>query len=278
MPEFGQPAHIVFNFPVPADPIPPPERVATGRVAAVPGIGSRAVTGPAVARLSGAHTGLGGRLTRRTALAGLMASRRRTCRRRMYAEADHAGRRADRRGRAGTDLHRDLAAHRDVRPRVGVRSRSRRPARTAARGAPATSDRAGVVDRIGHAGRVARVHIRAGSPCRRRIRRNRHRSLRRRSLRLRTPPRHRPGLRRSHRRDRPRRRHRPGHRRHSPSALPSGSPPTGVGPAVIKAQLSAAEKTAQTNAVAVCISVAAERVPIIAAIAACRATHVAALR
>jgi hypothetical protein len=60
--------------------------------------------------------------------------------------------------------------------------------------------------------------------------------------------------------------------------LPSAAPPSGVSPAVIKAQLSAAEKTAQTNAVAVCISVAAERVPIIAAIAACRATHVAALR
>jgi hypothetical protein len=60
--------------------------------------------------------------------------------------------------------------------------------------------------------------------------------------------------------------------------LPSAPSPTGVGPAVIKAQLSAAEKTAQTNAVAACISVAAERVPIIAAIAACRATHVAALR
>ncbi|HEY9482099.1 MAG TPA: hypothetical protein VIR00_04000, partial [Micromonosporaceae bacterium] len=59
---------------------------------------------------------------------------------------------------------------------------------------------------------------------------------------------------------------------------PSGSPTAGLSPAVIKAQLSAAEKTAQANAVAVCISVAAERVPIIAAIAACRATHVAALR
>ena len=64
----------------------------------------------------------------------------------------------------------------------------------------------------------------------------------------------------------------------SPPAVPSGSLPTGLGPAVIKAQLSAAEKTAQTNAVTVCISVAADRVPIIAAIAACRATHVAALR
>ena len=62
------------------------------------------------------------------------------------------------------------------------------------------------------------------------------------------------------------------------AALPSGAPSTGVSPAAIKAQLSAAEKTAQTNAAAVCISVAAERVPIMAAIAACRATHVAALR
>jgi len=49
-------------------------------------------------------------------------------------------------------------------------------------------------------------------------------------------------------------------------------------PAMIKTQLSTAEKTAQTNAVAACIAVDADRVPIIAAIAACRATHIAALR
>jgi hypothetical protein len=61
-----------------------------------------------------------------------------------------------------------------------------------------------------------------------------------------------------------------------PGSPSSGSPaPT---PAVIKARLSTAEKTAQTNAVAACIAVAADRVPIIAAIAACRATHIAALR
>jgi hypothetical protein len=62
------------------------------------------------------------------------------------------------------------------------------------------------------------------------------------------------------------------------SVLPSGSPSTELSTAAIRAQLSAAEKTAQANAVAACISVAADRVPIVAAIAACRATHVAALR
>jgi hypothetical protein len=59
------------------------------------------------------------------------------------------------------------------------------------------------------------------------------------------------------------------------SLLPSAP---ALSPVDVKAQLSAAEKTAQTNAVAACIAVAADRVPIIAAIAACRATHVAALR
>ncbi|HZD98415.1 MAG TPA: twin-arginine translocation signal domain-containing protein [Micromonosporaceae bacterium] len=62
------------------------------------------------------------------------------------------------------------------------------------------------------------------------------------------------------------------------SVVPSGSPSTGLSTAAIKAQLSAAEKIAQANAVAACLSVAADRVPIVAAIAACRATHVAALR
>jgi hypothetical protein len=62
------------------------------------------------------------------------------------------------------------------------------------------------------------------------------------------------------------------------SALPSGSLSTQLSAAAIRAQLSAEEKIAQANAVAACISVAADRVPIVAAIAACRATHVAALR
>jgi hypothetical protein len=61
------------------------------------------------------------------------------------------------------------------------------------------------------------------------------------------------------------------------SVVPSASP-TALSPVAVKARLSAAEKTAQSNAVAACIAVAADRVPIIAAIAACRATHVAALR
>lgn len=58
--------------------------------------------------------------------------------------------------------------------------------------------------------------------------------------------------------------------------VPSASPAAQTGAA--RAALSTAEKTAQRNAVAACLSAPAGRVAVLASIAACRATHVAALR
>lgn len=63
----------------------------------------------------------------------------------------------------------------------------------------------------------------------------------------------------------------------SPAPLsPSASPvdPT----AAARAELSAAEKSAQLNAATACLAAPAARVAVLASIAACRATHVAALR
>ncbi|HEY2792759.1 MAG TPA: hypothetical protein VGJ28_10395 [Micromonosporaceae bacterium] len=59
----------------------------------------------------------------------------------------------------------------------------------------------------------------------------------------------------------------------APSAAPSSDPAT----AATRAQLAAAEATAQTNAVAACMRGPASRAAVLASIAACRASHVAAL-
>lgn len=277
MPEFGQPAHIVFNFPVPADPIPLPERVAAGPVSAVPGLGSRAVARQAIARLSLAQTGLAGRLTRRRALASLVA--------------------------AGATLAVAGCTPKQTTPAAElIAGDALGPTYTETLQLIATYDRAlasapELVDLLGPLREEHRQHLialasliglampvvspgphpsgiplppplpaaspsvpsstnpTAGSPAV-------------------TPGSTPPSTAGSGTPSTP-----PGSPATSTSgpAAPSGSP-TGVGPAAIKAQLSAAEKTAQTNAAAVCISVAAERVPIVAAISACRATHVAALR
>lgn len=273
MPEFGQPAHIVFNFPVPADPIPLPERVAAGRVSAVPGNGSRAIAAPAVARLSGAKTGLAGRLTRRTALASLAAT---------GAALAVAG---------CTPKQTTPAADLIAGDALG-------PIYTETSQLIATYDRTlasapELVDLLGPLREEHRQHLIAlasliglAMPA---VSTGPHPS----GIPLPPPnPTESPSLPSSTNpaatspgstppppagsatASTP-----PGSPATSTSTpLPSGAPPSGVSPAVIKAQLSAAEKTAQTNAVVACISVAAERVPIIAAIAACRATHVAALR
>ena len=65
----------------------------------------------------------------------------------------------------------------------------------------------------------------------------------------------------------------------TPPARPSPSASPGVDTtAPARVALSTAEKTAQRNAVAACLAAPAGRVPVLASIAACRATHVAALR
>lgn len=67
----------------------------------------------------------------------------------------------------------------------------------------------------------------------------------------------------------------------TPSSAPAPTPVTPPGPetAPARALLSAAEKTAASNASNACITaVPAERVAVLASIAACRATHVVALR
>ena len=306
MPEFGQPAHIVFNFPVPADPIPPPERAAAGRVnagrvtavqglGAAPGLsaaralGARAVSGRSLVRRSVAQTGLEGRLTRRTALAGLAATGAALavagCTPKQTTPAAEliAG---DALGPTYTETSQLIAAydralasapalaellgplreeHRQhlialasliglampaVSPGPHPSGISLPPPHPAASASPPSSTGSATSPGATPPSTTATTPaVTSGS----------------------TPP------------------PTPGSATESapagspatstsPPAVPSGSPPTGLSPAVIKAQLSAAEKTAQTNAVAVCISVAADRVPIIAAIAACRATHVAALR
>jgi hypothetical protein len=60
---------------------------------------------------------------------------------------------------------------------------------------------------------------------------------------------------------------------------PASPAPPSLGPdaATARTVLSAAEKTAQTNAVAACLAAPATRTAVLASIAACRATHVAAL-
>ncbi len=74
-----------------------------------------------------------------------------------------------------------------------------------------------------------------------------------------------------------------GSTRPSPPATPSPPAPSpSASPAdptvAARAQLSTAEKTAQQNAVNACVAAPADRVAVLASIAACRATHVAALR
>ncbi len=59
---------------------------------------------------------------------------------------------------------------------------------------------------------------------------------------------------------------------------PSPAPAAGPQTAPARALLSAAEKTAQANVTAACISAPADRVAVLASITASRATHVAALR
>jgi hypothetical protein len=65
-----------------------------------------------------------------------------------------------------------------------------------------------------------------------------------------------------------------------PPTAPPPSPAPAAGPetAPARALLSAAEKTAQSNAITACVSAPTDRVAVLASIAACRATHVAALR
>ncbi len=323
MPEFGQPAHIVFNFPVPADPIPPPERVAAGRVTAAHALGAgqgleatqafgaaqaldpaqalgagqavgtaralgaRAVAGRAVARVSVGKTGLGGRLTRRTALAGLAATGaalavagctpKQTTPAAELIAGDALGPTYTETSQLIAAYDRALASAPALAELLGpLREEHRQhlialasliglampavspgphpsgiplpPAHPAASASPASPN--GASPGATSSTSATPPAVTSGS----------------------TPPAPAGSATASSPAGSPA-------TSTSAPVVPSGSPPTGLSsPAVIKAQLSAAEKTAQSNAVAICITVAAERVPIVAAIAACRATHVAALR
>lgn len=62
----------------------------------------------------------------------------------------------------------------------------------------------------------------------------------------------------------------------APASTPATNPPAAA--ATVRAALSEAEKTAQANAVTACVAARPNRVAVLASIAACRATHVAALR
>jgi hypothetical protein len=62
-----------------------------------------------------------------------------------------------------------------------------------------------------------------------------------------------------------------------PASGPSAVAPSAATIAATKAALTTAEKAAQANAVAACVAAVDDRVAILAAIAACRATHVVVL-
>jgi hypothetical protein len=292
VPEFGEPAQIVFNFPVPADRMPPPGRVAVGRVAAeqvdAEQVDAEQVAAERVAdRGTDAPTGPGGRLTRRTALAGLAATGaalavaactpKQTTPAAELIASDALGPAYTETSQLIAQYDRALASAPALVELLGpLREEHRQhlialasliglampavsagphpsgiplppPHPTASGSAPGTTTPTTMPTTASPASSAGTPpSVAAGSS---------------------TPPEGSApptGLTPSS----------------SPttSVLPSGSASTGLGTAAITAQLSAAEKTAQANAVAACISVAADRVPIVAAIAACRATHVAALR
>ena len=156
-----------------------------------------------------------------------------------------------------------LIAH--VRPGDRDQRRARRAPRPAARGAPATRDRARRADERRRAADLGRPEPERGADA--------------------------AAVRRG---DADRDRNQP-----APSASPSdrraahvGSAPTPASPrppdrpavgigsppaASTRAALIAAEKTAQANATTACLTAPADRVAVLASIAACRATHVAAL-
>jgi len=281
VPEFGEPAHIVFNFPVPADPMPPPGRFAVERVAAeripVEQIPVEQIPVERVAAgAADAPTRPGGRLTRRTALAGLAATGA------ALAVAACTPKQ--------TTSAAELIASDALGPEYTETSQLIAQYDRALASAPA------LVELLGPLREEHRQHLIAlasliglAMPA---VSAGPHPSgiplppphptvppstTASPSSSAGTPPSVTSGSSTSPAGSAPPIDLAPSS---SPatSLLPSGSPSTGLSTAAIKAQLSAAEKTAQTNAVAACISVAADRVPILAAIAACRATHVAALR